>query len=62
MELTAEQKKKYLAGGGVSCPFCGDPGIEGLFIETNEGRASQPMSCTACREEWTDCYRLVDIT
>jgi len=61
LEITAEQKKKYLAGGGVSCPFCGDSRIEGGFVETGEGRATQPMKCTECGEDWIDYYRLVDI-
>ena len=61
MELTAQQKKAYLNVQGVSCPFCGSHDIEGGFIETNEGRATQPMNCHICGEDWIDYYRLVDI-
>ena len=59
MAITAEQAKGYLNGGGVSCPFCGSHDIEGQFVETNEGRATQPMKCNQCGEDWMDYYRLV---
>ena len=61
MVLTQEQKKAYLARSGVGCPFCGCPNIEGAFVETNEGRATQPMTCTECGKVWIDYYRLVDV-
>jgi len=60
MELTAEQRAKYLHRPYV-CPFCESDNI--LADETNieDGAASQAVHCVACGERWFDVYRLNDI-
>jgi transcription elongation factor Elf1 len=62
MRLSEQQVNHYLATGGVSCPYCGDPDIEGGFVEINSGGAIQPVSCHACDRRWQDEYRLVGLT
>ena len=61
MNLTEKQKKAYIEGGGVSCPFCGSSDIEGQFVEVDAGRATQPMGCLKCDHQWTDQYVLADL-
>ncbi len=58
--LTDSQKKVYLKGGGVKCPFCGSTDITGGFVEIEEGGAFQKVSCP-CGRSWIDVYSLVDI-
>ena len=62
MTLTDEQRKAYIDAGGVHCPFCGSSDIEGGFVETDAGRATQPISCLTCDQHWTDEYVLAAIT
>jgi transposase-like protein len=61
-ELTVEAKQKYLDTGGVKCPHCGHDDIEGSFIETGAGSASQKVMCVNCEKSWTDEYTLTGIT
>ena len=60
--ITPEQIKKYIANGGDSCPVCGSKNIEGGELDTGMGMVYQNIRCTECNEEWTDEYRLVDVT
>ena len=61
MNLTEKQKKAYIEGGGVCCPFCGGSDIEGQSIEVDAGQATQSMGCLTCDREWTDQYVLTDV-
>ena len=56
--LTKEQKEKYIAGGAVLCPFCGDPDISGGSVDIEAAQAWQNVSCSACQETWRDVYAL----
>ena len=57
-EISAEQANTYVQEGGVHCPACGSEGIEGTFVTTGGGEASQEMRCLACEARWTDIYTL----
>ena len=59
--LTEEQIKKYIEGGGVSCPHCGSQDIEGGFVEIVSGEAWQDVTCNHCGKKWTDIYKLKSI-
>ncbi len=52
----------YIKGGGVVCPFCGDGDLEGGFIETDQGRATQEIKCNTCGKAWIDEYKLAGVT
>lgn len=54
-------RKAYLASCGTICPYCGNPDIEGVTIDIEDGVATQAMSCNVCYKRWTDVYRLVDV-
>ena len=59
MTLTKRQIRKYLAQGGIRCPFCQCPDIEMCgALDIDVGAAYQPMTCLACGETWTDGYTL----
>ena len=57
-QLTAEQAKKYLARGGVSCPFCGSLELDAQHFETDCQRAYQKVKCLSCGRRWHDGYTL----
>ena len=59
--ISEEQATAHVQAGGMQCPVCGSDQIEGGFVETGEGRASQEIRCLACHECWTDIYRLNSI-
>ena len=60
-QLTEQQRKDYVARGGVSCPFCPDGAVEGHDMEFGGGgRIEQLISCSECGEQWWDVYQLVD--
>jgi formate dehydrogenase maturation protein FdhE len=48
----------YVNEGGMRCPVCGSEEIEGGFVTTGGGEASQGMRCLRCDTRWTDIYRL----
>ena len=54
-------RRKYLEAGGVRCPFCDSEDIEGGFVETDVGGASQRVHCLVCGARWQDSYMLVDV-
>ncbi len=62
MSLSQKQIEQYIAAGGVSCPYCHDPDLEGGFVEIRSDGAAQPIRCHACDRRWTDEYRLVGLT
>lgn len=57
-----QQMREYVDSKGIRCPICANPDIEGHFIETGEGVATQDMSCGKCDAEWIDNYTLASIT
>ena len=57
-EISAEQANTYVQEGGMHCPACGSEGIEGDFVTTGGGEASQGMRCLKCDARWTDIYTL----
>lgn len=61
MKLTAERRNAYIEAGGIYCPFCNSPDIEGEFVEVAAGRATQPLYCLTCQRHWTDHYVLSDV-
>lgn len=56
--ITSEQEKKYIASGGVVCPFCGGEDIGGGFVNIEAGTAWQHVTCGECDRAWTDVYKL----
>jgi len=54
-------RETYIKGKGVMCPFCHAESIQGGFVQIEEGKAFQEMSCTECEGTWQDVYQLVDM-
>lgn len=59
--MTSKQKKTYIENNGTKCPFCNSNSIEGGFVESGSGQASQPMECKDCGTSWTDVYTLTNV-
>lgn len=59
MQLTNEQKEKYLKSPG-HCPHCGSTDISGGPLEA-DGDVWQVITCENCNAEWTDVYKLVAV-
>jgi hypothetical protein len=57
-QMTAQQAQEYLAGGGVSCPFCGSQELDGKYYDLDWGRAYQKVTCQGCGRSWHDGYTL----
>jgi hypothetical protein len=53
--------ERYVACGGVRCPFCLDHDIVGEEVEVDEGTVRQAIQCNNCDAEWTDVYKPADI-
>jgi hypothetical protein len=60
-DLTEAEKAEYLKGGRDCCPKCGCDIVEGGFVEIDEGRAFQEVSCNDCPAEWKDVYTINDV-
>lgn len=60
--LTKKMKDAYIKTGGTMCPFCGKDTLEGDAVEIDAGFATQNITCLSCEGEWTDHYRLYDMT
>ena len=54
-------RKAYVDGKGLACPFCKAGSVQGGFIEVDAGKAFQEMGCTECEGAWQDVYALIDI-
>ena len=52
--------KKYVASGGVICPYCKSYDITAgtAVFETD---ITQDVECGACGRRWRDIYKLVDV-
>ena len=59
MALTVEQIGRYVAHGGVACPFCSSSEIEGGLFDTIAGECFQDVWCNDCGKQWRDVYKLV---
>ena len=60
--MNQEQKQKYLANSGVTCPYCGSGQLDGEGCDIEAGRAYQAIFCRNCAESWVDIYSLVDVS
>lgn len=60
--MTPEQREKYIAQGGVRCPYCGSEDLDGGSVQIDRGTASQDITCLDCGKEWEDTYVLVNST
>lgn len=61
MQLTEEQKKRYMECRGNCCPACESSDISGGHVEINDGFAWQDVDCKACDAEWQDIYTLTSV-
>lgn len=52
---------KYLTERGDFCPECNSIDVEGGFVETGGGKATQKRSCLNCGTTWFDIYVLASI-
>jgi len=60
MQLTEEQKKKYVDDGGVACPYCS--GEELLHEPSDEDVPTyQRVECLGCGKVWSNEYSLTGI-
>ena len=55
------QIDRYLACGGLRCPFCNSDQIEGDEWDADSGSATQEVGCKDCGESWLDVYKLMSI-
>lgn len=49
---------EYVSVGWGACPFCRATQVEGGFVEIDDNKAYQSVSCNACDHSWTDIYTL----
>ncbi len=56
--MTEEQKKKYLATGGVRCLYCEASDIQQF---SSEGEGYYIIECLVCEKQWQEIHRLVDV-
>jgi transposase-like protein len=56
--LPKNAQEKYVASGGLDCPYCGSSDIEGDEVDIGVGWASQGIVCKSCGQEWFDQYKL----
>ncbi|WP_419833709.1 hypothetical protein [Endozoicomonas atrinae] len=59
--MNDQQKKQYIQGGGVSCPYCGDGNLESLMGDYNESGVYYHVTCEGCHKKWTEVYTLTDV-
>ena len=59
--MTKPDKDRYIADGGVNCPYCQSADIAGESIEIDGKCAYQDISCLACGKKWRDLYGLFDV-
>ena len=61
-ELTIEQRKYYLAHGGVRCPICRGQNFTDVHQQTEDaGYIWQLWRCDDCDAEWTDEFTLTNV-
>jgi ssDNA-binding Zn-finger/Zn-ribbon topoisomerase 1 len=59
--LTRGQKRKYVQGGGVRCPYCQSQELEAGQGEFDADFAWVTVTCTDCGEEWHEVFHLATI-
>ena len=55
------RKDRYVARGGVACPFCGAADIESGPLEADGPEATATVECRKCHRTWTDVFRLANV-
>lgn len=50
---------RYIEEGGVRCPYCRSPHLEGGEVTIDAGAVHQEVACKNCDQAWTDRYRLI---
>ncbi len=61
MSLPEEARQRYIAGGGLQCPYCGSVELEGDSVQVDGGTVWQHITCLLCEQEWDDIYTLTSI-
>ncbi len=61
--ITNEQKEKYIATGGLMCPYCGGLNMEITNTSHQIGVIINDIKCEECEGEWTEEMetRIVDV-
>ena len=54
--------KEYVEGGWAHCPRCKSDQIEGRAFDFEGNEVSQRVVCMDCGLEWSDIYRLTNIS
>ena len=54
-------KKAYIKGKGIRCPYCEAESVQGGFIHVDAGKAFQDMNCLECEGRWQEVYQLFDV-
>lgn len=54
-------QKRYVAGGGTHCPYCGSDQIEGQSFDVEDGKVYQEVVCVVCSAQWQNQYTLTGI-
>jgi transposase-like protein len=63
MSLTQEQIDYYLEHQGVRCPWCHSYSVQADGELDQDGvDCYQNVCCADCGKEWSDHYKLVDIS
>ena len=54
-------KRKYLKGMGIHCPFCGWEASPMSSHPVSGDEVYQPIKCKNCEAQWDDIYKMDDI-
>jgi hypothetical protein len=61
MTLSKGKVRRYVKGGGVCCPYCGSPSLEGNSMDIDGPIVTVEVTCTKCKKKWQDLYKLYDV-
>ena len=62
--LTTDQLDKYVAEGGITCPYCGEANsvvTDAGSSDSSHATIYSDVSCRACEKHWTEAYNLATI-
>jgi hypothetical protein len=59
--LTWKDKRDYVRGGGVRCPYCQSKDLEAGEAEFDADFAWRTITCTGCGEAWHEVFHLATI-
>ena len=62
MALTSKKLDEYVYQGGIWCPYCGGADLEPGSADYGRDVIMVPVTCPHCGKQWTENYRLSDIT